>query len=57
MQRPKFALFGDSLTQKASDPQGGWAAALAHGYQRKVGCSCRNQYFIIQHSMDFEWMT
>ena len=35
-QRPEFVLFGDSLTQKASDPEGGWAAALAHNYQRKV---------------------
>ncbi|KAL0053262.1 hypothetical protein WJX82_003464 [Trebouxia sp. C0006] len=36
MQRPEFVLFGDSLTQKASDSEGGWAAALAHNYQRKV---------------------
>ncbi len=36
MQRPEFVLFGDSLTQKASDSEGGWAAALAHKYQRKV---------------------
>ncbi|KAL3150638.1 hypothetical protein ABBQ32_000440 [Trebouxia sp. C0010 RCD-2024] len=36
MLRPQFVLFGDSLTQKATDPQGGWAAALAHNYQRKV---------------------
>lgn len=36
MLRPQFVLFGDSLTQKASDPQGGWAAALAHNYQRKA---------------------
>ena len=37
MQRPQFVLFGDSLTQKALDPDGGWAAAFAHDYQRKVG--------------------
>ena len=36
LQRPQFVLFGDSLTQKAFDPQGGWAAALAHNYQRKA---------------------
>ena len=36
MQRPEFVLFGDSLTQKAFDPHEGWAAALAHKYQRKA---------------------
>lgn len=36
MFRPKFVTFGDSLTQKACDPSGGWAAGLAHTYQRKV---------------------
>ena len=41
MQRPHFVLFGDSLTQKASDPDGGWAASLAHDYQRKVGIALR----------------
>lgn len=36
MIRPQFVLFGDSLTQKACDPDGGWSAGLAHKYQRKV---------------------
>ena len=36
MLRPRFVLFGDSLTQKACDPDGGWAAGLAHKYQRKA---------------------
>ena len=45
MQRPEFVLFGDSLTQKASDPEGGWAAALAHNYQRKVGPCPRQLLF------------
>lgn len=36
MLRPQFVLFGDSLTQKACDPDGGWAAGLAHKYQRKA---------------------
>lgn len=37
MLRPQFVLFGDSLTQKACDPDGGWAAGLANKYQRKAG--------------------
>ena len=48
MLRPQFVLFGDSITQKASDPQGGWAAALAHNYQRKaravLSTSCRSTW-------------
>lgn len=33
--RPQFVLFGDSITQRGFAP-GGWAAALADRYQRRV---------------------
>jgi len=35
LQRPKFILFGDSLTERGFAP-GGWAARLAHHFYRKV---------------------
>lgn len=35
MIRPRFVLFGDSLTQRSFD-EGGWGARLASSYQRKV---------------------
>lgn len=35
MARPRFVLFGDSLTQRSFD-EGGWGAKLASLYQRKV---------------------
>lgn len=35
MLRPKFLLFGDSITQK-SFSVGGWGAALTDAYQRKA---------------------
>ncbi|KAF5835556.1 SGNH hydrolase-type esterase domain-containing protein [Dunaliella salina] len=35
LQRPKFLLFGDSLTERAFSV-GGWAGALAHYFYRKV---------------------
>ncbi len=35
-KRPVAMLFGDSLTQYSFDPNGGWGAALAHHFQRKV---------------------
>eukprot|EP00983_Pelagomonas_calceolata_P088863 1157251-Pelagomonas_calceolata.AAC.8 len=34
MQRPRFLLFGDSLTERAFSV-GGWAGALAHHFYRK----------------------
>lgn len=33
--RPQFVLFGDSITQRSFGP-GGWAAALADTYTRRV---------------------
>lgn len=36
LQRPKFLLFGDSLTER-SNSLGGWGASLAHHFYRKVG--------------------
>jgi isoamyl acetate esterase len=33
--RPKWILFGDSITQRAFGP-GGWASALAHAFTRRV---------------------
>ncbi|GBG69044.1 hypothetical protein CBR_g3742 [Chara braunii] len=38
--RPRFVLFGDSLTQQSFGP-GGWGAALADQYARKVDVICR----------------
>jgi hypothetical protein len=35
VHRPKVILFGDSLTERSFDA-GGWGAALAHNYSRKV---------------------
>ncbi|KAF8059122.1 GDSL esterase/lipase [Scenedesmus sp. PABB004] len=34
--RPVALLFGDSLTERSLDPDGGWGAALAHRYARKL---------------------
>eukprot|EP00798_Chlamydomonas_sp_ICE-L_P006097 gene6097-2694_t len=36
LNRPKFILFGDSLTQRSMSSEGGWGAALAHNYGRKA---------------------
>lgn len=36
LQRPRILLFGDSLTERSFDPEGGWGASLAHRYARKV---------------------
>ncbi|KAI8466391.1 MAG: SGNH hydrolase-type esterase domain-containing protein [Monoraphidium minutum] len=36
LRRPAILLFGDSLTERSLDPQGGWGAALAHHYARKA---------------------
>lgn len=36
LRRPKIVLFGDSLTERSFDPDGGWGAALAHGLYRRV---------------------
>lgn len=35
LQRPRFLLFGDSLTERSFDT-GGWGAVLAHHYYRKA---------------------
>lgn len=35
VMRPQFVLFGDSITEQSFRP-GGWAAALADTYSRKV---------------------
>ena len=35
MSRPEFLLFGDSLTQQSFE-SGGWGAALADAYSRRV---------------------
>lgn len=35
IMRPQFVLFGDSITQQSFGP-GGWGAALADSYSRKV---------------------
>lgn len=35
MSRPEFVLFGDSLTQQSFE-SGGWGAALADAYSRRV---------------------
>lgn len=34
--RPAVLLFGDSLTERSLDPRGGWGAAVAHHFARKV---------------------
>uniref|UniRef100_A0A383VB09 SGNH hydrolase-type esterase domain-containing protein n=1 Tax=Tetradesmus obliquus TaxID=3088 RepID=A0A383VB09_TETOB len=34
--RPVALLFGDSLTERSMDPDGGWGAALAHHFARKL---------------------
>ena len=39
MLRPKFVLFGDSLTQKSFE-DGGFGAGLTNAYQRKVFSEC-----------------
>eukprot|EP00775_Hariotina_reticulata_P015398 gene15398-biopygen16972 len=36
LERPVVLLFGDSLTERSFDPEGGWGASLAHHYVRKV---------------------
>ena len=36
MQRPIGLLFGDSLTERSMDSDGGWGAALYHHFSRKV---------------------
>jgi hypothetical protein len=36
MQRPIGLLFGDSLTERSMDSDGGWGAALYHYFSRKV---------------------
>lgn len=38
--RPRFVLFGDSLSQRSFEP-GGWGAALQNRYARKVRLSAR----------------
>eukprot|EP00798_Chlamydomonas_sp_ICE-L_P021410 gene21410-28368_t len=35
-RRPRFILFGDSLTQLSFDSEGGWGAGLQHAFFRKV---------------------
>ena len=34
--RPVALLFGDSLTERSMDSDGGWGAALYHHFARKV---------------------
>jgi hypothetical protein len=36
LHRPVVLLFGDSLTERSMDPEGGWGATLAHFFARKV---------------------
>jgi hypothetical protein len=36
LTRPRLVLFGDSLTERSYNPDGGWAAALSDYYCRKV---------------------
>lgn len=36
LHRPAVLLFGDSLTERSLDPEGGWGAVLAHYLARKV---------------------
>eukprot|EP00879_Flechtneria_rotunda_P013486 GHRR01014080.1.p1 GENE.GHRR01014080.1~~GHRR01014080.1.p1 ORF type:complete len:266 (+),score=96.95 GHRR01014080.1:354-1151(+) len=36
LTRPVALLFGDSLTERSLDPEGGWGAALGHHFARKV---------------------
>jgi len=36
MQRPVGLLFGDSLTERSMDSDGGWGAALYHHFSRKL---------------------
>jgi hypothetical protein len=44
--RPVFVLFGSSIVQY-SFSNGGWGAALADIYARKVIQSCSSYYFLI----------
>jgi len=36
LRRPRVVLFGDSITQRAGSPAGGWGARFSDEYQRKV---------------------
>jgi lysophospholipase L1-like esterase len=36
LARPAVLLFGDSLTERSLDPEGGWGAVVAHHFARKV---------------------
>lgn len=36
LRRPVVLLFGDSLTERCFEPDGGWGAALAHHFGRKA---------------------
>lgn len=36
LTRPAILLFGDSLTERSMEPEGGWGAALAFHYTQKA---------------------
>lgn len=55
--RPRFVLFGDSITEQSFRPDGGWGAALADTYSRKAdvvvrgydGYNTRWALFLLNH--------
>jgi lysophospholipase L1-like esterase len=40
-RRPVVLLVGDSLTERGFDPDGGWAAGIAHALSRRADVACR----------------
>jgi hypothetical protein len=44
LYRPLLLLFGDSLTERSMDPDGGWGATLAHHFARKVRAPPRGSW-------------
>ena len=48
--RPRFLLFGDSLTERSLSGERGWAASLAHTYFRKV---CDDGWKICRKDIQF----
>ena len=39
LRRPRIVIFGDSITQRAGSPAGGWGSRLSDEYQRKARAS------------------
>ena len=50
MLRPRFVLFGDSLTQRSFE-DGGFGAGLTNAYQRKVKPRALPTWLCVLHSL------